>query len=232
MSQLSARDRLIVALDFPSRHEAMAIRQTLTGQVGMFKVGKQLFTREGPSIVQQLIDYGEKIFLDLKFHDIPTTVAGAVSAAVSLRVNLVNVHALGGQAMMEAAAQAAAGSGTRVLAVTVLTSLGASQLCAVGLVEPPERLALRLGRLALEAGLDGIVAAPSEVAPLREQLGPAFVILTPGIRLPGAALHDQARVATPAQAVRNGADYIVVGRPITEASDPAAAARGIVAMLE
>jgi orotidine-5'-phosphate decarboxylase len=206
--------------------------ERLRRQVGMFKVGKQLFTAEGPALVREIVGCGEKVFLDLKFHDIPATVAGAVAAAASLGVTLVDVHASGGPAMMQAAARAAGGSGALVLGVTVLTSLDASLLQAVGFAEPPERLALRLARLALDCGLDGVVAAPTEVALLRSELGSDFIILTPGIRPPGADRQDQARIATPAQAARDGADYIVVGRPITQAQDPVRAARAIVEMLQ
>jgi orotidine-5'-phosphate decarboxylase len=199
----------------------------------MFKIGKELFTSEGPALVRELIGQRDRVFLDLKFHDIPNTVAGAVRAATQLGVTLVNVHAAGGRAMMEAAAQAAHGTGTRVLAVTVLTSLDAAALHAVGFSEPPDCLVLRLARLAQESGLDGVVAAPTEVAMLRRELGPDFILLTPGIRIAGSAPDDQARIASPAEAVRAGADYLVVGRPITQAPDPAAAAaRQILAMLE
>jgi orotidine-5'-phosphate decarboxylase len=200
----------------------------LRGEVGMFKIGKQLFTAEGPDVVREIQAWGEKVFLDLKFHDIPNTVAGAVESAVRLGVSLVNVHASGGPAMMQAAAKAAHGSGTRVLGVTVLTSLGAPDLAKVGFSEPPDRLVVRLARLALEAGLDGVVAAPTEISLLRAELGPKFLILTPGIRLPDAESHDQIRIATPRQAIEDGADYIVVGRPITGAQDPPATARQIV----
>ena len=198
----------------------------------MFKIGKQLFTAEGPGLVRDMVAAGDKVFLDLKFHDIPNTVAGAVASAVGLGASLVNVHGSGGAAMMRAAARAAEGSGARLLAVTVLTSLDAAATAAVGFAEPPDRLALRLARLALDSGLDGVVASPSEVPLLRAELGADFLIVTPGVRPAGAAAQDQARVATPADAVRAGADYIVVGRPITEAPDPAAAARSIVGMLE
>jgi orotidine-5'-phosphate decarboxylase len=222
------RDRLVVALDLPRRAAAIEMAARLRGEVGMFKIGKQLFTAEGPDIVREILAWGEKVFLDLKFHDIPNTVAGAVQSAVRLGVNLVNVHASGGPAMMQAAAKAARGSATKVLGVTVLTSLGAPDLAKVGFSEPPDRLVVRLARLALEAGLDGVVAAPTEVSLLRAELGPEFLILTPGIRLPGAAAQDQIRIATPRQAIEDGADYIVVGRPITQANDPRATARHIV----
>ncbi len=224
------RDRLVVALDFPDRDSALRLVERLGDAVSMYKVGKQLFTAEGPAIVRDLA--GRKVFLDLKFHDIPNTVAGAIRAATSLGVTLANVHATGGEAMLRAAAQAAAGSETAVLAVTVLTSLDQRQLQAVGFHESPEALVLRLARLALECGLDGVVAAPTEIAPLRRELGSGFLILTPGIRLDLADRQDQSRVATPAQPIRDGADYIVVGRPITQAPDPATVAFQILEMLE
>ncbi len=229
---LAPRDRLVAALDFPDGGAALAMAHRLRGEVGMFKVGKQLFTAAGPGLVRELVQQGDRVFLDLKYHDIPNTVAGAVEAAAGLGVSLVNVHASGGRAMLRAAAQAAQGSGTRVLAVTVLTSLGASDLAEIGFPEPPQRLVLRLARLAQESGLDGVVASPNEVRLLREALGPQFLIVTPGVRPADALPQDQVRVATPQQAVRAGADYIVVGRPITRAADPAAAAREIVRMLE
>jgi orotidine-5'-phosphate decarboxylase len=226
------RDKLIVALDFAERHSALSMVERLRDIAGMFKIGSQLFTSEGPAVVRELVDAGHKVFLDLKFHDIPNTVERAVSAAASLGVDLLNVHASGGEAMMRAAARAAAGTKCRVLAVTVLTSLDQHQLAAAGFCEPPEALALRLARLALDCGLHGVVAAPTEIGRLRRELGSSFLILSPGIRLSASDRQDQVRAATPAQAVRDGADYIVVGRPITAAPDPAAAARTILKMLE
>ncbi len=229
---VTPRDRLVVALDFPDRPAALAMVDRLRGEVGMLKVGKQLFTSEGPDLVRELVGSGQKVFLDLKFHDIPNTVAGAVCAAARLGVSLVNVHASGGEAMLRAAAESAAGSGCAVLAVTVLTSLDEPQLRSVGYSEPLDRLVLRLARLALHCGLDGVVTAPAEVAMLRRELGPDFLILNPGVRLDPGDRQDQARVGTPSGCVRDGADYIVVGRPITAAPDPVAVARRIVKMLE
>jgi orotidine-5'-phosphate decarboxylase len=232
VTSLTPRDRLVVALDFPSSAPALELVSRLRGVAGMFKVGKELYTAAGPALVREIAGQGERVFLDLKFHDIPNTVAGAVKAAAGLGVSLLNVHASGGQAMMEAAARAASGSGAQVLGVTVLTSLDAAALQAVGFSEPPDRLVLRLARLAQESGLDGVVAAPTEARLLRRELGPGFILLTPGIRLPEADKDDQARIATPAEAVRAGADYLVVGRPITRAADPVEAARAILRMLE
>lgn len=231
-SAQAARDRLIVALDYPDWATALSMVERLSGEVGMFKVGNQLFTSAGPDVVRGLIGSGHKVFLDLKFHDIPNTVSAAVSVAASLGVTLLNVHATGGEAMLRAAMRAKGGSGVALLAVTVLTSLDAAQLQAVGFAEAPDRLALRLARLALDCGLDGVVAAPTEVALLRCELGRDFLIVTPGVRPDPADKQDQARVATPAAAVSAGADYIVVGRPITAAPDPSAAARRIAKMLE
>jgi orotidine-5'-phosphate decarboxylase len=224
-----ARDRLIVALDFPSLDEAFSLVQKLQGRVGMFKVGKQLFTREGPAAVRRIVDLGERVFLDLKFHDIPNTVARAVESAVSLGTSVINVHASGGRKMMQAAAEAAAGGNAAVIAVTVLTSLRDEDVREAGFTSGTEELVPRLARLALEAGLDGVVAAPTDAARLRQELGSDFLIVTPGVRPAGSTKDDQARIATPAEAVRQGADYIVVGRPITQAADPLKAAEAIVA---
>jgi len=226
-----ARDRLIVALDFSSFDEAFSLVQKLQGRVGMFKVGKELFTREGPSAVRRIVDRGERVFLDLKFHDIQNTVARAVEAAVSLGASLINVHASGGRKMMQAAAEAASGNAA-VIAVTVLTSLRDEDVREAGFASGPAELVPRLARLALEAGLDGVVAAPTDAARLRRELGSDFLIVTPGIRPAGSTKDDQARIATPAEAVLQGADYIVVGRPITQAADPLNAAEAIVAEME
>jgi orotidine-5'-phosphate decarboxylase len=221
-----------VALDFSSLDEAFSLVQKLQGRVGMFKVGKELFTREGPAAVRRIVDLGERVFLDLKFHDIPNTVARAVEVAVSLGASLVNVHASGGRKMMQAAAEAASGGNAAVIAVTVLTSLRDEDVREAGFASGPDELVPRLARLALEAGLDGVVAAPTDAARLRRELGSDFLIVTPGIRPAGSTKDDQARIATPAEAVRQGADYIVVGRPITQAADPLKAAEAIVAEME
>jgi orotidine-5'-phosphate decarboxylase len=226
------RDRLIVALDFSSFEEAFSLVRTLQGRVGMFKVGKELFTREGPSAVHRIVDLGERVFLDLKFHDIPNTVARAVESAVSLGASLVNVHASGGRKMMQAAAEAAAGGKAAVIAVTVLTSLRDDDVREAGFASGPAEVVPRLARLALEAGLAGVVAAPTDAARLRQELGSDFLIVTPGVRPAGSAKDDQARIATPAEAVRQGADYLVVGRPITQSADPVKAAEAIVAEME
>ena len=225
---MTPRDRLIVALDVPDAAAARAMVDRLAGEVGMFKIGSQVFTAAGPDFVRELIARGEKVFLDLKFHDIPNTVAGAVNAAAGLGVTLVDVHALGGKDMMEAAVGALPAMGIRLLAITVLTSHNDQTLASLGVGGSVADSVRRLAALAKEAGADGVVASPNEVALVREVCGPDFLIVTPGIRSAGAARGDQARTASPAAARAAGADYIVVGRPILEAADPAAAAAAIV----
>ncbi len=193
----------------------------------MFKVGSQLFTTEGPRAVHKLAGLGFDIFLDLKFHDIPNTVAGAVAAASKLpRVRLVNVHASGGIEMMRAAREAAGSGKSRpaLLAVTILTSLDAKALRAIGMTGSPARRATALAQLAKRAGMDGVVASAQEVRGIRGACGPKFLIVVPGIRPAATAANDQSRIATPAEAIRAGADYLVVGRPITAARDPRVAA--------
>jgi orotidine-5'-phosphate decarboxylase len=227
-----ARDRLIVALDVPDAAAARGLARRLSGEVGMFKVGSQLFTAAGPGIARELVADGQQVFLDLKFHDIPNTVAGGVAAAAELGASLVTIHAAGGTAMIEAAAEAARGTSTRVLAITVLTSLDARALEAIGLDGGVEATVTRLARLAAEAGAHGVVASPHEVRVLRAAQGAGFLVVTPGIRPAGAARGDQSRAATPASALAAGADYLVVGRPILAAPDPVAAARAIVLEME
>ena len=204
----------------------------LRGAAGLFKVGSQLFTAEGPKVVQKLAGLGHGIFLDLKFHDIPNTVAGAVLSAAALPgVKLLTIHATGGLAMMKAAREAA-GTGRKrpaILGVTILTSMDAPTMQSVGLTGPTAERALSLARLARQAGLDGVVASAHEVAAIRQACGPDFLIVVPGIRPASASLNDQSRVATPADAIRSGASYLVVGRPITGAEDPRKAALAIAA---
>ncbi len=229
---LKARERLIVALDVPTADAARAFVDRLSGHVGLFKVGSQLFTAAGPDLVHEITTRGERVFLDLKYHDIPNTVAGAIASAARLGVSLVDVHGLGGRAMMEAAVGALPAMGTRLLAITILTSHDDGTLRQIGLDGPVSDSVRRLALLAKDSEVDGVVASPHEVGLIREACGKDFLIVTPGIRPAGAAARDQARAATPAAAVAAGADYIVVGRPIVEAADPAAAADAIVAELE
>ncbi len=226
-----ARERLIVALDVPSADAARDLVKRLSGHVGLFKIGSQLFTAAGPDLVHEITAGGERVFLDLKFHDIPNTVAGAVASAARLGVSLVDVHGLGGRAMMEAAVGALPAMGTRLLAITILTSHDDASLRQIGLDGPVSESVRRLALLAREAEVDGVVASPHEVSLIREACGKDFLIVTPGIRPAGAPARDQARATTPAAALAAGADYIVVGRPIVEAADPVAAADAIVAEL-
>ena len=225
--------KLIVALDFNRLSPALRLARMATPTAGMFKVGSQLFTAEGPDAVRALARLGVGIFLDLKFHDIPNTVAGAVQAAAALPgVCLINVHAAGGPEMLRTAVGALPRRNNRpkLLAVTLLTSLDAPALRRIGLPGPPERCVVKLARLAQEAGLDGVIASAHEIRAIRRACGQKFLILVPGIRPrhPGSGhRNDQARTATPAEAARAGADYIVVGRPITAAPNPLAAARAI-----
>ena len=235
-----ARNKLIVALDVSSAEVAMQAADQLRGQVGVFKVGAELFSAEGPAVVRQRVDIRDKVFLDLKFNDIPNTVRAAARSAARLGVSMFTIHANGGakmmQAALEGAREGAAGAGvTRplVLAVTVLTSLDGDDLSAIGLSGTPEEAVVRLARLAQCAGVDGIVASPKEIASIRKACGPKLVIVTPGIRPASAqARDDQARIATPLAAIQAGADYLVVGRPILQAPDPAAAADAIIAEME
>lgn len=229
-------DRLIVALDVDTQAEARSLADRLRGSVGGFKIGSRLFTSHGPSTVEELAARGDRVFLDLKFHDIPHTVAGAVAAATRLGVWMVNVHASGGGAMMRAAREAADGEAARlgrpsplVIAVTILTSLDQAALDEVGvrpgMVEQVERLAA----LAQAAGLDGVVASPLEIAAIRARCGKGFTIVTPGIRGASDAKGDQSRTMSASEALAAGASYLVVGRPITGADDPRAAAERIAA---
>lgn len=222
------RDRVIVALDVATADEAWALVDLLRDDVGLFKVGSQLFTATGPDLVRGIVDRGGRVFLDLKYHDIPNTVRSAVESAVKLGVSLVDVHGLGGEAMVRAAAAAVAGSGTRLLAITVLTSHDEGTLAQIGVAGPIVTRVTSLAALARSAGAHGVVASPHEIRAIRAANGPGFLIVTPGIRPSGADANDQSRLATPRAAIEAGADYLVVGRPITQASDPRGAARAIV----
>ena len=212
--------RIIVALDFADPGQALALAERLPPGQCRVKVGKELFTRGGPQLVRELVDGGHDVFLDLKFHDIPNTVAGACRAAADLGVWMVNVHAGGGPAMLAAAREALPPGGPLLIAVTVLTSLDAAQLRAVGVDATPEAQVQRLATLTRDAGLDGVVCSPREAALLRQAFGPGFCLVTPGVRPAGTARDDQQRVMTPGDAIRAGADYLVVGRPVTKSDDP------------
>jgi orotidine-5'-phosphate decarboxylase len=225
---------VLVALDVETAHQALALVDALRGAVGGFKVGKQLFTAEGPAIVRRIAEQGERVFLDLKFHDIPNTVAGAVMSAVTTGAWMIDVHASGGRRMMRAAADAAMRVAIqrrrekpRVIGVTVLTSLDAAALQETGVVRSLLDQVISLARLAQDSGLDGVVASPQEVPAIRAACGPEFLIVTPGIRLRQAAADDQTRTMAPAEAIEAGASFLVVGRPITAAPDPRAAAEEI-----
>lgn len=229
-----ARRRLIFALDVDSLAEAQKWVRLLHGQVGVFKVGKQLFTRCGPDVVRMVRAEGGEVFLDLKYHDIPNTVAMAGVEACRLGVRMFNVHALGGREMMartvaEVDARYPRGSAERplLLAVTILTSSSEETLREAGIERPVREMVPRLARLAREAGMDGVVASPQEVGLIRQACGAGFAIVTPGVRPTSAALDDQKRVMTPGEAIAAGADYLVIGRPISAAADPAAAAEMI-----
>jgi orotidine-5'-phosphate decarboxylase len=217
--------RIIVALDYSKATDALIMADQLDPARCRLKVGKELFTHEGPHIVRQLQGRGFELFLDLKFHDIPNTVAAACSAAADLGVWMVNVHALGGRRMMEAARKAidANGHPTLLIAVTVLTSMGPEDLREIGLSDSPEKEVLRLAMLAKESGLDGLVCSAQEAGILNEHFAKDFLFVTPGVRPAGAAAGDQRRVMTPGLAIQAGATYLVVGRPITQAPDPALA---------
>jgi orotidine-5'-phosphate decarboxylase len=241
-----ARQKLILALDFDSLPPALELAQSLSSLIGIFKINIHLFTAEGPSAVAQLDKLGCEIFLDLKFHDIPNTVKGAVTSAMGLPgVRLLDVHSLGGLEMMRAAVRARDEAGAsrpryqapKLLAITILTSMDNAALKAVGVVGPASKRVVQLARLAKKAGMDGVVASPQEVRAIRRACGKDFLIVVPGIRpaavTPGSGgkrkkkSDDQARIATPAEAIRAGADYLVIGRPITAAADPLSAARAI-----
>src|SRR6266404_1496116 len=235
----SMRERLIVALDLDNLEQAKDLVRLLAPEVGMFKIGKQLFTHAGPQAVRLIQDLGGEIFLDLKFHDIPNTVAKAAIEATRLGVRMFNVHASGSLEMMRTTVKEVERVSRQqklrrpiMLAVTVLTSLGQEDLQRVGVERKVADQVVRLALLTKQAGMDGVVASPHEVADIRAACGRQFVIITPGIRPAEANRDDQQRVMTPHDAVRAGVDYIVVGRPILESKDPVKAARAIVAEME
>ena len=229
-------DKLLVALDVESADRAMQLVTTLRGLAGGFKIGNRLFTTEGPALVRRIVDAGSRVFLDLKYHDIPNTVEQAVEAAVGTGAWMINVHASGGTAMMEAAARAARETSARLgrpaplmIGVTVLTSMDEQALRAIGVERPVLQQVIALARLTQQAGLQGVVASAQETPAIREACGPQFQIVTPGIRgaSAGSERNDQSRTMGPAEAIRAGASYIVVGRPIIAAPDPRAAAAAI-----
>ena len=228
-----ARNKIIFALDVDKLSEIDRWAELLAHKVGMFKVGKELFTTAGPAAVEAVKRHGGEVFLDLKYHDIPNTVAQAMLAAGRLGVKLANLHALGGPEMMEQASQAVRkefgeSERPRLLAVTILTSSTQETLKAVGIEQPVEQMVVRLAKLAKESGMDGVVASPLEIQAIRAACGPDFLIVTPGVRPSFAAVDDQKRIMTPAEAVKAGADYLVIGRPIAKADDPVQAANLIV----
>jgi len=220
------RSKLIVALDVPSRKAALAAVDELSAHVGYFKIGLELFTFEGPRLVEEIRDRGEKIFLDLKLHDIPNTVRGAIRSACKLGTDMITVHASGGAAMLEAACKEAQSSDAPplVLAVTALTSLSEEDMLHLGVTGSMEQWVERLARTAYDAGIEGIVASAQEGRMLRSKMGPQLQLVIPGIRPAGDEHQDQSRTATPSEAIHAGANYIVVGRPILQAHDKAAAA--------
>ena len=224
---------VVVALDYPSAQPALELVEQLRPRLCRLKVGKELFTRSGPALVEELQRRGFEVFLDLKYHDIPNTVAAAVRAAAELGVWMVNVHASGGRRMMEAAAEALQGVAHRplLIGVTVLTSMGDDDLRELGYTQGGGERVLSLAALAADSGLDGVVCSAQEAPALRAQRGGDFCLVTPGIRLAGDDAGDQRRVLTPAQAVAAGADYLVIGRSITGASDPLAALQRVHAEL-
>ena len=236
----TAREKLIVALDVETADRALDLFEALRDAAGMFKIGSQLFTAAGPDIVRQIVARGGRVFLDLKFHDIPNTVAAAGAEATRLVVSIFNVHPSGGAEMMKRTAAAAAETAARenltppkVIAVTLLTSLDAGNLTEIGIAKTPHAFVTGLAQLGADCGLDGVVASPQEIKIIRERVSrPDFLIVTPGIRVISDTADDQKRVMSVADAIRAGADYLVVGRPILAADDPVASAQTIITEIE
>ena len=226
----AVKNPIIAALDVPDAEGALKLAEAIAPAVGAFKIGKELFVSAGPDIVKRVRDTGASVFLDLKFHDIPNTVAKAVASAVRLDVQMLTVHTCGGTAMLKAAVKAA-GDGPLVLGVTVLTSMDENDLTEVGVQQSPADQVLHLAQLATQAGLKGLVCSPKEIAPLREVLPPAVQLVTPGIRPAGSDSDDQKRVMTPAKAMNAGANCLVIGRPIYAAENPRQAADDILSSL-
>jgi orotidine-5'-phosphate decarboxylase len=215
-----AKEKIIVAVDAPDVASALRLIAPLAGEGCVFKIGLQLFTAAGPSIVQEIQKLGVRVFLDLKFHDIPNTAKEAVCSAVALGVDMTTIHLAGGPAMTSVSVDAAAGTKTLVLGVTVLTSMDDRTLAIVGVPRPAAEQVLHLAEMGVGCGLRGVVASPQEITLLREKFGPSLVIVTPGVRPAGSAIGDQHRVMTPGEAIRCGADFLVIGRPITAAPNP------------
>jgi orotidine-5'-phosphate decarboxylase len=229
---VTAKEKIIVALDAPNTSAALRLVDSLGGSVGWVKIGLQLFTAEGPAIVREVKARGYRVFLDLKFHDIPNTAREAVRSAVNLGVDMTTIHLSGGRTMVREAVRAAEGSPLLVLGVTVLTSFNEEELRGIGVNRTPAEQVTELVNLGVDVGLRGVVCSPHEIAPLRERFGSALTIVTPGVRPPGSSADDQQRVMTPVEAVRAGASHLVIGRPITGAASPGEAAAAIVASLE
>ena len=233
-SSKNPASQIIVALDVPTIEEMIAVVDDIGPAIDFYKVGLEIYTAEGPKVVKALRDRNKRVFLDLKLHDIPRTVAHAVSSANKLGVDLLTIHAAGGRAMMAAAREAAEKAGDnrlKLLAITTLTSRDQQDLTDVGISRDLTTQTLALGALAIESGTDGLVCSPREVKAMREQLGPDAILVTPGVRPAGADLGDQKRVATPASAINDGATYLVIGRPIVQAPNRAQAAADIIASL-
>ena len=233
LTPVAVRSRLALALDTDDLVEALRLAEELEPWFSVAKVGLELYSAEGPEAVSALVERGWKVFLDLKLHDIPNTVAGAVRSATQAGASLLTIHATGGAAMMSAAAEAASAPGSpRLLAVTVLTSMDANELAGIGITASPAEQVLRLEKLAQASGIDGMVCSAEEVATLRKETSPNTLLVIPGIRPTGSAIEDQKRIATPARAIHDGASMLVVGRPITRAQDPAQAAQAILEEIE
>jgi len=216
-----SESKVIIALDFPDDATAMQLVDQINPQLCRLKIGKELFTRNGPDLVKRLVDRGYDVFLDLKYHDIPNTVASACKAAADLGVWMINVHALGGPAMLAAARKALSSAESPLLiAVTILTSSSDEDLHAVGIDHTPDEMVRRLASLAKREGIDGVVCSARESRELKSSLGSEFILVTPGIRLPTDSADDQKRIVSPADAVRQGSDFLVIGRPVTQAQDP------------
>jgi orotidine-5'-phosphate decarboxylase len=227
------KEKICLVLDVSSRKEALTLVQSLHDLTGMFKVGLQLFTAEGPSLVRDIIATGGEVFLDLKFHDIPNTVKSAAREAANLGVSMMTIHTSGGRAMMQGVMEELRKSTERpiVVGVTVLTSLDDVALRDIGVTSPMEDQVLRMARLAESSGLNGVVCSPQEIQKIRSVVRPEFKIVTPGIRMPGQSADDQQRTATPREAIDAGADFIVVGRAVTNAANPRAALEALVQSL-